>query len=130
MLCTALHAREQAYAPYSGFKVGAAVMGGSGRVYTGCNVENASYGLTLCAERVAVLKAISEGETHIRAVAIVAGGDLPARPCGACLQVIWEFTLPDEPVTIAVATPDLRCEVRTLSDYLPMPFRLDLGTAE
>ena len=84
-------AREYAYGPYSRFKVGAAVLGGSGRVYTGCNIENASYGLTICAERAAIFKAISEGEKELVALAVVADTQQPASPCGACRQVMVEF---------------------------------------
>jgi len=81
----------QAFAPYSRFKVGAAVRGASGRIHTGCNVESASFGLTCCAERVAVFKAVSEGEHEIVAVAVVTDASPPAAPCGACRQVLYEF---------------------------------------
>jgi cytidine deaminase len=91
VLATAWHAREAAYAPYSGFKVGAAVLAGSGRVYPGANVENASYGLTICAERAAICAAISAGERQILVVAVVSEADTVTPPCGACRQVIWEF---------------------------------------
>jgi cytidine deaminase len=84
-------ARENAHAPFSGFRVGAAVRTKSGRVYTGCNVENASYGLTICAERVAIFKALSEGERGFEAVAVVADTENMTPPCGACRQIIWEF---------------------------------------
>lgn len=83
--------REKAFAPYSRFKVGAAVRGASGRIHTGCNVESASFGLTCCAERVAVFKAVSEGEHEIVAVAVVTDVSPPATPCGACRQVLFEF---------------------------------------
>ena len=86
----AKEARENAYAPYSNFKVGAALLGESGTVYLGCNVENASFGLTMCAERVALFKAVSEGERVFKAIAIYAGSK-SAPPCGACLQVMAEF---------------------------------------
>ena len=121
----AREARERAYAPYSGYRVGATVLGGSGKTYAGCNVENASYGLTVCAERVAILKAVSEGEREIQAIVIVAGGNEIPRPCGACLQVMAEFATPDEPLQILVASVDGACEVHALADYLPMPFRLE-----
>ncbi|WP_371361330.1 Cytidine deaminase [Sporomusa rhizae] len=87
----ALLAREKAYVPYSKFKVGAAVKGKSGKVYTGCNIENASYGLTNCAERTAIFKAISEGERELTAIAVVADTPAPCSPCGACRQVMAEF---------------------------------------
>lgn len=86
-------ARSKAYAPYSGFCVGAAVQGSSGTIYTGCNIENASYGLTNCAERTAIFKAISEGETGLTALAVVADTPGPASPCGACRQVMAEFNI-------------------------------------
>ncbi|WP_425061282.1 Cytidine deaminase [Sporomusa carbonis] len=89
----AIKAREQAYAPYSGFKVGAAVQGKSGRIYTGCNIENASYGLSNCAERTAVFKAVSEGERELAAIAVVADTPGPVSPCGACRQVMAEFNI-------------------------------------
>jgi cytidine deaminase len=87
----ALAARENAHAPYSKFRVGAALEDASGRVHTGCNVENATYGLTLCAERVAVFKAISEGAREFRRIAIAADTDALTPPCGACRQILWEF---------------------------------------
>lgn len=84
-------ARERAHAPFSKFKVGAAIEDEHGNIYTGCNIENASYGLTLCAERVAVFKAVSEGAGKLMRIAIVADTDLPTPPCGACRQILWEF---------------------------------------
>ena len=87
----AIRARENAHAPFSGFKVGAAVEDESGRIYAGCNVENATYGLTMCAERVAMFKAISEGARKFRRVAVVADTETLTPPCGACRQVLWEF---------------------------------------
>lgn len=90
LFALAKEARENAYAPYSDFKVGAALLGESGTVYLGCNVENASFGLTVCAERVAFFKAISNGERSFRAIAIYADGK-SVPPCGACLQVMAEF---------------------------------------
>ena len=83
--------RLNAFAPFSGFKVGAALETVDGRVITGCNVENATYGLTICAERVAVVKAISEGERKFTRIAIVADTEDPTPPCGACRQILWEF---------------------------------------
>lgn len=92
--------RERAFAPYSHFKVGAAVRTKSGRIYTGCNVESASFGLTVCAERVAIWKAVSEGETDLIEIAIVTDTEMLTPPCGACRQIIWEFC-GDVPITLA-----------------------------
>ena len=122
LLYEAGRVRENAYAPYSLFAVGAAVLTAAGRIFTGCNVENASFGLTVCAERIAIFKAITNGEERIAAVAIVAGGDLPAKPCGACLQVMSEFGGPD--TIIVCATPEGRREDYRLSDLLPKPFEI------
>lgn len=84
-------ARKMAYAPYSKFRVGAALLATDGRIYTGCNVENSSYGLTICAERTAIFKAISEGERNFRAIAVVADHDDYTPPCGACRQVLMDL---------------------------------------
>jgi cytidine deaminase len=100
LIAAAKLARENAHAPFSNFRVGAAVRARSGRIYTGCNVENASYGLTCCAERVAIFKAISEGEHGFDAIAVVADTDTLTPPCGACRQIIWEFC-GDVPVVLA-----------------------------
>lgn len=113
-----------AYAPYSNFKVGAAVLAESGKVYTGCNVENASYGLTVCAERVAIQKAVSEGERRISAVAIVAGENGIGRPCGACLQVISEFAVSADIPIITASAGDGSHDIHSLGEYLPLPFEL------
>ena len=121
-IAAAREARERAYAPYSGFRVGAAVVGASGRMYAGCNIENASYGLTVCAERVAIWKAVSEGETNIRLVATVAGEGEIARSCGACLQVISEFSAADSPTLICACSVDGDYDVREIGEYLPMGF--------
>ena len=96
---SALAARTKAHAPYSQFQVGAALESTDGRVFTGCNVENATYGLTVCAERVAVFKAISEGVRKFRRVAVAADTDNLTPPCGACRQILWEFC-GDVPVTL------------------------------
>lgn len=87
----AKEAQKRAYAPYSGFKVGAVAVGTTNNVYIGCNIENASYSLTMCAERVAIFKAISEGESEIKALYIIGPEDDPISPCGACRQVIFEL---------------------------------------
>ena len=111
--------RLHAFAPYSRFRVGAAVRGASGHIHTGCNVESASFGLTCCAERVAVFKAVSEGETAIEAVAIVTDVSPPAAPCGACRQVLYEFG-PDAVVVRANLAGE-RIE-STMRDLLPDGF--------
>lgn len=110
---------SMAYAPYSMFSVGAAVLGESGAIYTGCNVENASFGLSMCAERVAVFKAIQGGERRLLALAVDATSlkaNHPLSPCGACLQVLCEFITNDAPVFISGA------EIGCFADFLPRPF--------
>jgi cytidine deaminase len=113
----AIEARKRAYVPYSRFPVGASLLTRSGKIYTGCNVENASYGLTVCAERVAIWKAVSEGETEFSALAVAT--NIGGSPCGACRQVMAEFA-PDMPVLIA----DLNGQITPLSvaDLLPLAF--------
>jgi len=91
LLQSALSAREHAQASYSHFRVGAAIEDDSGRIHTGCNIENATYGLTICAERVAVFKAISEGARRFVRIAVAADTDTLTPPCGACRQILWEF---------------------------------------
>lgn len=125
MLAQAARMRDRSYAPYSDYEVGAVVMGKSGRLYAGCNIENAAYGSSMCAERVAIYKAISEGEFGIRAVVITGAGEELPHPCGACLQVMSEFDLQNEPVYIVVECNG-HFEVNTLADYLPMPFRFEV----
>ena len=110
--------RENAYAPYSNFKVGAAILTEDGEVYTGVNVENASFGLTVCAERVAVFKAISEGKRSFKAIAIVADTEDPVPPCGACRQVLAEFG--DMDVIMANLKGDVK--IARLKDLLPHSF--------
>lgn len=114
----ALKAKENAYAPYSKFKVGAALLTEDGEIYTGCNIENAAYSPTVCAERTAIFKAVSEGARKIEAIAIVAGEDM-AYPCGVCRQVIKEF---GEEATIIVARSEEDYEESTLEDLLPHSF--------
>ena len=122
----AVAARERAYAPYSGFMVGAALLGKSGKVYFGCNVENAGYSATNCAERTAFFKAISDGERAFEAIAIVGGKKGEAltfcAPCGVCRQVMAEFCDGDFPVVLG--TPD-KYEIHKLSELLPMAFTPD-----
>jgi cytidine deaminase len=100
LIAAARAARENAHAPYSKFRVGAALLARSGNIFSGCNVENASYGLTLCAERTAIVKAISEGERQSEAIAVVTDVEKLTPPCGACRQFIWEFC-GDIPVILA-----------------------------
>jgi cytidine deaminase len=119
LIAQALAARAFAYAPYSRFAVGAAVIGGSGRVYTGCNVENASFSHTCCAERTAVFNAVSAGETCILGVAIVTETSPAATPCGSCRQVLWEFG-PDAFVACANLVGDVRRF--TVRELLPEGF--------
>lgn len=119
LIDAARQARERAYAPYSRFQVGAAVRTRAGRIYTGCNIENASYGLTLCAERVAVFKAVSEGEREFDAVAVVTDADSLTAPCGACRQILWEFC---GDVEVVLANLSGKIEGRRMSELLPSPF--------
>jgi cytidine deaminase len=91
LIAKAAEAREKALAPYSGFRVGAALETLDGGIYTGCNIENVSYGLSICAERVALWKALSEGAREFRQMAIVTGADVLTSPCGACRQLLWEY---------------------------------------
>jgi cytidine deaminase len=100
LIAAAAAAREKAFAPYSGFRVGAALEADDGTVFTGCNVESASYGLTICAERVALVKAVSEGVTRFKLVAVVTDADDLTPPCGACRQLLWEFA-PEAVVVLA-----------------------------
>jgi cytidine deaminase len=115
----ALKARENAHAPYSKFKVGAALEGAAGVIYTGCNVENATYGLTVCAERVAVLKAISEGARQFCRVAVAADTNVLTPPCGACRQILWEFC---GDVELVLANLQGKTEIFRLKDLFPRPF--------
>lgn len=116
---TALAARENAHAPYSHFRVGAALEDAAGRVHTGCNVENATYGLTLCAERVAVFKAISEGARAFRRIAVAADTDTLTPPCGACRQILWEFC---GDIEILLLNPSGKSETVQLKDLFPRAF--------
>lgn len=119
----AINARKNAYAPYSKFFVGASVLATSGKIYTGSNVENVSYGLSVCAERNAIFSAVNSGERTVRAVAVVAEEERIARPCGACLQVINEFSPKESPVQIIAASADGKYDVMTITEYLPHAFR-------
>jgi cytidine deaminase len=119
LAAAALAARENAHAPYSNFRVGAALEDASGRVHTGCNVENATYGLTLCAERVAVFKAVSEGARSFRRMAIAADTDTLTPPCGACRQILWEFC---GDIEILLVNPRGKSEALQLKDLFPRAF--------
>jgi len=115
----AKQAREKAFAPYSKFRVGSAVITKTGKTFLGCNVESASYGLTVCAERVAIWKAVSEGATDLMEIVVVADTEVLTPPCGVCRQIIWEFC-GDVPVTMA----NLKGDVETVltKDLLPRAF--------
>ncbi|NMB38031.1 MAG: cytidine deaminase [Firmicutes bacterium] len=114
-------AREKAYVPYSKFKVGAALLSASGTVYLGCNIENAAYSPTNCAERTAIFKAVSEGERAFKALAVVADSEQIITPCGVCRQVLAEFIDDDTMIYLANMQGDM-CQV-TISELLPKAFR-------
>ena len=120
LLNAALSARERAYAPYSKFLVGAAVLAKSGKIYTGCNIENSSYGLTVCAERNALFSAVGAGEREFTALCVVGDTEAPISPCGACRQVMAEFKVP------RIILANLRGDVKeyTLEELLPYGFSL------
>jgi cytidine deaminase len=115
----ALAARHNARAPFSNFKVGAALEDEAGRIFTGCNVENATYGLTVCAERVAVFKAVSEGAQNFARIAIAADSDILTPPCGACRQILWEFC---GDVEVTLVNLEGKTETLRLKDLFPRPF--------
>ena len=123
LMASAVDAREYSYSPYSGYRVGAALLGADGKVYTGCNIENAGYTPTNCAERTAVFKAVSEGVREFTAIAVVGGSgetlDDACTPCGVCRQVLAEFCEPEMPVILG--TPE-EMRVMTLGELLPFAF--------
>ena len=119
LIAAARRARRRAQARFSGFKVGAALETADGTIITGCNVENATYGLTICAERVAVFKALSEGYTKFRRVAVVADTEAPTPPCGACRQILWEF---GGDLEVLLANLKRQTGTYRLADLLPLPF--------
>jgi cytidine deaminase len=119
LVAAARAAREHAVADFSHFKVGAALETATGEIITGCNIENASYGLTICAERVAIFKALSDGRRAFTRIVVVADTPAPTPPCGACRQIIWEFC-GDIPVVLANLT-EVKATLR-MKDLLPLPF--------
>jgi cytidine deaminase len=119
LVAAATLARTRAQARYSGFKVGAALQTSDGDVVTGCNVENATYGLTLCAERVALVKALSDGHAVFTRIVVVADTESPTPPCGACRQLLWEYC---GDIDVILANLERTTATLRLSDLLPMPF--------
>ena len=119
LIAAARKSRENAHAAYSNFRVGAALRATSGRIFGGCNIENATYGLTVCAERVAIFKAISEGERGFDAVAVVTDADSLTPPCGACRQLLWEFC---GDVPVILANYKGKTETVAMRDLFPRPF--------
>jgi cytidine deaminase len=119
LVTAAREARERAHAPFSHFKVGAALETSDGRIITGCNIENATYGLTLCAERVAVFKAVSDGFLSFKRIAVVADTSDPTPPCGPCRQILWEFAGDIEVILANLQEEKARYR---LSELLPLPF--------
>ena len=119
----AKEASKTSYSPFSRFAVGASVLTKSGKIYTGCNIENSSFGMTICAERCAIFKAVSEGEREILAVAIYSPNTDDCNPCGACRQVMFEFQ--DEENSVEIITENMgELVVRKLSEYLPYGFKI------
>lgn len=121
LIAEAYEAQKMAYVPYSHFRVGAALMTKNGRIYRGCNVENAAYSPTNCAERTAVFKAVSEGEREFSAIAVVGDDDTYTSPCGVCRQVLREFVIPEEFIVIMVGR-EYDYQSMTLSELLPASF--------
>lgn len=121
LILQAISARDKAYAPYSKFRVGAALLTAGETIYTGCNIENSSYGLTCCAERVAIFKAVSEGEKHFTAMAVVSDSEEYCSPCGACRQVLAEF---GDQILIFMANNAGQYRVQKVSELLPGYFSL------
>jgi cytidine deaminase len=119
LIAEASRSRGNAVSKRSGFAVGAAIEAADGRIFGGCNVENSTYGLTVCAERVAIWKALSEGVRKFRAVAVVTGAETPTPPCGACRQILWEFA---GDVPVVSATSGGARKTYRMSELLPEPF--------
>jgi cytidine deaminase len=123
LISAARDARSRAVAPFSGFKVGAALETVDGAVITGCNIENASYGLTMCAERVAVFKAVSEGHRRFRRIAVVADTPAPTPPCGACRQILWEYA---GDIQVVLANLEREAGRYRMKRLLPVAFDTDV----
>jgi cytidine deaminase len=119
LVAAARSARARALAEYSGFKVGAALETSDGTIVTGCNIENATYGLTICAERVAIFKALSEGHREFGRIVVVADTQSPTPPCGPCRQILWEFA---GDIEVVLASLNAVTATHRLSDLLPHPF--------
>ncbi|HEY2459632.1 MAG TPA: cytidine deaminase [Candidatus Acidoferrum sp.] len=119
LISAAKLARDNAHAPYSNFRVGAALRATSGRIFGGCNVENSTYGLTVCAERIAIFKAISEGERGFDAIAVVTDTDTLTPPCGACRQLLWEFC---GDIPVVMSNLKNKTETVQMRDLFPKPF--------
>jgi cytidine deaminase len=122
LLAAAVEARKNAYAPYSHFHVGAAVLGAGGRIFSGCNVENASFGLTCCAERNAIFALVAAGETEIREILVIGESDEFLPPCGACRQVIAEFAAP--PTVVHMCNREGQSRDTTVAELVPFIFHL------
>jgi cytidine deaminase len=125
LILAAAQARANAYAPYSGYQVGAALVTPDGRIFAGCNVENVSYGLALCAERSAIAQLVASGGRNIAALAVVTAGPEPGAPCGLCRQTLSEFA-DDLPIALAVAGEEEPRSIKQLRELFPEPFRADL----
>jgi len=121
LIAEAKMAREKAYAPYSNFKVGAAVLTIDGKIFTGCNVENSSYGLSICAERAAIFNAVSSGYKEFTKIAVVTDSDTPSSPCGACRQVIFEF---GDDIEVIMANLKGEIKIEKISELLKDGFKL------
>ena len=119
LVAAARKARRKAHAPFSNFKVGAALETSDGTIVTGCNIENATYGLTICAERVAMFKALSEGHRRFSRIAVVADTEAPTPPCGPCRQILWEFA---GDLEVIMANTKRETGRWQLKDLLPLPF--------
>jgi cytidine deaminase len=127
LVATAREARTRAIATFSGFQVGAALETAGGEVVTGCNIENATYGLTLCAERVALFKALSDGQREFTRVVVVADTRNPTPPCGPCRQLLWEYC---GDIEVVMANLTEVCATYRMSDLLPLPFDARLLTED